>query len=185
MKKVEESNQMIPNITVRDARIIFRNFAGAERQFNPQGKRNFGVLLEEDIAKTLYADGWNVKWLAPRDEDERPQAWMPVEINFNAPVGSNIQPPVVVIIKNGVKRTIDEEDLSILDWAEIENVDVTIRPYTGGQKFQWDASGRPGVRGVKGFVKQLFVKVRLDELEERYSDVPEDIQGDYDGGRAL
>lgn len=82
---------------------------------------------------------------------------------------------MVVIIKNGVKRTLDEETVHILDWAEIESVDVTIRPYTGGQTFQWAAPGRPGVRGVKGFVKQLFVKIRVDELEEKYSHVPEEV----------
>ena len=36
-------------IFVENARIIFRNFSGEERKFNPAGNRNFGLRLTPDL----------------------------------------------------------------------------------------------------------------------------------------
>ncbi len=57
------------NISIEHARIGFRNFSGDAGKFNPAGKRNFCVFLEHDLGLTLQEDGWNVRWLQPRDED--------------------------------------------------------------------------------------------------------------------
>ena len=62
------------NINISDARIGFRNFSGKEGQYNPAGNRNFIVFLENiDDAKNLEAEGWNVRWLKPRDREDEEQ----------------------------------------------------------------------------------------------------------------
>ena len=66
------------NITIEGARIVFRNFSGKEGRFNPPGKKNFCVLLDNELASNLKDDGWNVKWLKPREEDDEPQAYIQV-----------------------------------------------------------------------------------------------------------
>jgi hypothetical protein len=62
------------NIVIEGARIGFRNFSGKEGQYNPPGRRNFCVFLDDDLAKTLEEDGWNVRWLQPK-EDHQTAIW--------------------------------------------------------------------------------------------------------------
>ena len=40
-------------VTIKNARIGFRNFEGAEGKYNPAGNRNFCIFLPEDIAKEM------------------------------------------------------------------------------------------------------------------------------------
>lgn len=149
------------NITLEGARIIFRNFSGKEGKFNPEGRRNFCVLLDSKFADILARDGWNIRWLQPRDDDEEPQAYMQVAVAFG-----KIPPKIVIISGNG-KHVLGEEDVNVLDWAEIKNVDMVIRPYN------WEASGKTG---VKAYVKSLYVTINEDDLEKKYRDVPDSAQ---------
>ena len=111
------------NIIIEGARIGFRNFSGKEGQFNPAGKRNFCVFLEEDLAKKLESDGWNVRWLQPRDDQENEQGYLQVAVSFD-----NI-PPKIIMITSGGKTILDADSVGLLDWAEISEIDLIIRPY--------------------------------------------------------
>ncbi|MFR9254913.1 MAG: hypothetical protein ACLVJ6_04945 [Merdibacter sp.] len=62
---ISEKNSII---TVRDARIIHRNFAGEERKFNAAGRRNFNLILMKRTLKKLAELGLNVRVREPRDE---------------------------------------------------------------------------------------------------------------------
>jgi hypothetical protein len=82
-------------VLMEGVKIIFRNFAGKEGQYNREGDRNFAVLLDDTVASALAEDGWNVKWLKPREEDEAEeptQAYLQVSVNFKG------RPPRVVLI---------------------------------------------------------------------------------------
>lgn len=146
------------NIVIEGARIGFRNFSGKEGKFNPAGRRNFCVFLPNDEAVSLADDGWNIKWLRPRNEDEEPQAYIQVAVAFG-----NIPPNVFMVTSRG-KSKLDESTIDILDWAEIENVDLVIRPYN------WEANGRTG---VKAYVKDMYVSIVEDKFESKYADVPD------------
>lgn len=146
------------NIVIEDAHIMFRNFSGAEGQFNPAGRRNFCVLLSLELADELSRDGWNVKALAPREEGDEPQPYLQVAVSYD-----NI-PPKIVMITSRSKTLLDGETVGLLDAVDIEHVDLIIRPYN------WTLA--TGKSGVKAYVKSMYVTVAEDEFEGKYADLP-------------
>lgn len=143
------------NVTLEDVTIAFRNFAGNEDQYNRAGDRNFAILLSERRASDLERDGWNVKYLKPRDEDEVPQAYLQVAVSYKS------RPPKIAMVTSGNITYLDEGLIDQLDWVDIETADITINPY------DWavgDKSGR------KAYVHSLFVKIEEDYLQSKWTD---------------
>ena len=48
------------NLKIENASIIYKNFSGTRDEYHP-GRRTFHVVLDEDEAAALEADGWNVR----------------------------------------------------------------------------------------------------------------------------
>lgn len=153
---MENKRRYIPEIGLENARIIFRNFRGEEQKFNPAGKRNFCVVIPEEIEDQLISDGWNIKHLAPRDEDDVPTAYLQVAVNYDN------YPPAVYVIANGKKTYFDSEMIGDLDRAEIENVDLVITPYV------WELNGNGG---VKAYLKEMYVTIRASRFADKYADM--------------
>ena len=140
-----------------DCRIIFRNFAGEQSQFNPKGSRNFCVIVSDrDIAEKMQADGWNVKWLAPRDEGDDETPYIPVSVSFE-----NVPPKIVMLTSKG-RTPLDESMVSILDYADIETVDIVLNPYN------WEVNGKSG---VKAYLKSMYVTIHEDALDRKYAEI--------------
>ena len=153
-------NNTISNISVENARIIFRNFAGKSTKFNPEGKRNFCLIVDNDVAENLKDIGWNIKYLNPREPDDDPQAYLQVSVAFE-----NF-PPNVFLISGGKKTKLSDETINVLDYAEIENVDLIIRPY------QWELPS--GKSGIKAYLKNMYVTIVENEFEKKYRDLEMD-----------
>lgn len=143
-------------VMMEGVRIIFRNFAGKEGQYNREGDRNFAVLLDEKIAAAMDEDGWNVKMLKPRDEEEgsEPQAYLPVAVNFRG------RPPRIVLITSRNRTTLTEDQVETLDWVDILNVDLIVRPY------EWTVNGKTG---IKAYLQSMYITIEEDPLEAKYS----------------
>lgn len=154
------------NISIEGAQICFKNFSGKEGDYNPKGVRNFCVILDEELAEQLSADGWNIRHLKPRDETESPKPYMQVAVNFN-----NIPPKVAVVSSKGIS-VLDEDSVGMLDWAEFENVDLIISPYS------WKVSGRTG---IKAYLKTMYATLAEDEFESKYYAAPDSAQGAIGG----
>ena len=148
-----EKKKVIHNVRIEDARITFRNFSGAEGKFNAKGNRNFGIFLPDDVARSMEADGWSIKWLNAR-EDEAPQALINVKVTFGN------YPPNIYLISDGVKSALTEANVNVLDYAEIATADIEIRPYS------WDVSGKTG---VKAYLKTAYIVLVVDEFAKKYS----------------
>lgn len=142
------------NIVVENARIGIRNFSGKATQFAPAGKRSFHWFMDRDLAEQLEQDGWNVRWMTPKNGDDT----IP---HLEVTVRYNDYPPKVVLVTNRGKTILDEETVGTLDWAEIQNVDMIIRPYN------YDFAGRSG---TKAFLKTMYVTIVEDELEAKYAE---------------
>ena len=155
------------NILIRDAVIINRNFEGkAEKPYNPQGKRNFSVVLDEEFANILIKDGWNVKIRPnPNDPDEPAKGYLSVSVQFD----SKVPPRIIQITKRGdmVKRTpINENTAALIDSAEIKDVKLEIRPYN------WEIKNKDGSidRGVRAYLKTMYYELVEDPFAADYDD---------------
>ena len=99
-----------------DARIIYRNFSGAESKFNRKGDRNFAVVIDDQqLAEDLRNDGWNIKIRPPRDIDDEPFMYLPVKIKFND------RGPNVYLVTGDRMNRLDEDSIDCLD-----NVDILV-----------------------------------------------------------
>ncbi len=158
-----------PNLVIEDARLIFKNFGGKEGQYNRAGDRNFCVILPEDTAARLLEDGWNVRRLRARDEEEKGDPYLAVKVRFEP------KPPKIHLIRLGRANALTEEDVNVLDWADIERADVIISP------FDYDLTRSGGKKGISAYLKSLYATVEVDEFEERYL-APEDSAAASVGG---
>jgi hypothetical protein len=148
------------NVMMEGVRIIFRNFEGKEGPYNKAGERNFAVLLDNKIADLMSEDGWNVKWLKAREdepeEDMVDQPYLPVSLRYD------VFPPHVVLVTSRNRTTLDESQVEMLDYADITNVDLIVRPHN------WTVNDKSG---VKAYVKTMFVTIEEDALVRKYADL--------------
>jgi len=138
---------------VEDARIIFRNFAGKEGQYNREGDRNFAVVLSDDVAVQMLEDGWNVKYLDARDEGDTDTPYISVAVNFKN------RPPRVVLLTSTSRTQLNEDSVEVLDYADIKTVDLICRGY------DWMVGDKSG---TKAYIQSLFVTIEEDALERKY-----------------
>ena len=154
--KVHRSISDGRELIIENAQLLFRNFSGREEDYNREGVRNFNVVIEDSaFAQRLADDGWNVKIIKPRNEDDEPKHIVPVAVRFD-----NF-PPKIFLKCGKVMTRLDEEDIGQLDTAEIRHVDLTINPS------RWE---RNGDSGIKAYLKNMYVTIEQDILAAKYAD---------------
>lgn len=147
---------MAEAFSIEGAQIGFKNFAGREGMYNKEGDRNFVVFLTPEMADKLSKQGWNVKFpkqkeIAPEDDNRQP--YLPIDVSFK-----NLAPKVILI--NGDEPIhLDEAGIEMLDWVEMQQVDLSVRPY------HWDVNGQTG---VKAYLKAIYVTIVTDKFMQKY-----------------
>lgn len=162
----KDIQRVTDNVTIEGARLMFKNFSGEEGRYNATGKRNFCVIIPDDqLADRLAHDGWNVKMLRARNEDEADRPYLKVNVHFGGP-----RPPKVVMITSSGRTVLTEETIGSLDFADILNVDLIIRPYN------WEGINGSG---VAAYLKTMYVTIDEDDLEKKYH-IPRDLSDDFE-----
>lgn len=145
-------------IILEDRKIIFRNFAGEESQYNRAGKRTFCIVLrDEDEAEELRSQGWNVKMRPGREEYDEPLFYLQANVGFNN------YPPTIYMVGDRGKVKLNEDTVDMLDGVDIDKVDVQLRPYN------WTVRGESG---VTAYVKSMYVVLQRDVFANKYADEP-------------
>lgn len=147
----------ITNIKVAGAKIKFKNFEGRVTEYNKNGNREFSLVIEnEEDALKLQEIGWKVK---PKElRDGSIQYLLPVEASFKRV--PNIKPMKVVQVTSKNQIILNEETIGNLDYADILNIDLTVRPYCWGPV--------QGKYGVKAFLQEMWVTIYEDDWAEKY-----------------
>lgn len=177
------------NIRIEHAILAFRNFAGARKQFNDEGKRNFVVYLDgynrrgeafqdeeriprykygsdwmspNDLIPALEADGWNVRWTKAREDSDFPaRPYIKVSVKYNSDY-PNFNPKICIVKEDGNFTNIDEETAGLIDSIWIDNADLIIKPYNWEEK-KGIENGR-----VAAELKTLYVTPVQDAEEDDF-----------------
>lgn len=152
---------------IENANIFWLNFSGAERQFNPAGRRNFCIDLDPELAQQLIEEGWNVKIREPKEEGQETKYHIQAEVRFNE--DPRFDPEVYIITGDSMRR-IGESEIHILDDAEILNVDLEINPHDWGTP----KTGRPA---IKAYIKKLYVTIQPNIFDVKYADYQNPVDG--------
>ena len=148
-------------LQIDDARIIYRNFAGAASKFNREGDRNFSIVIpDQEMADALVNEGWNVKIKAPREDGDVPFMTLPVKVKFN-----DRGPNVYLQTGNRMNR-LDEDSIACLDQIDIVSVDLDVRPY------DWVLyeGTKDEKRGRSAYLQSIKVVQEVDRFAARYAE---------------
>lgn len=148
----------IPDLKLEDVMLVWRNFGGKETAMNREGDRNFCVFLDPETVPVLQNDGWNVKFTRPSEDGDDGRPYLQVSLGYK------VRPPMIWMISSRGRSGIMQDMVELLDDVDIRTADIIIHPY------EWEVAGR---RGVRAYVKTLYIVVEENELDLKYADVPE------------
>lgn len=153
MSTQQSDKKKISPLKIEGAKIIWKNFSGAAQRYNAEGLRSFHLVIPNDLAEKLIADGWRVRWHDPREVDGEKWASLKVAVRFDK------YPPRVVLISKGTKVNLDGDSIGILDDAELESVDLVVTASF------WQ---RPNDSGYKAYLKTMYAVLSPNDLEAKY-----------------
>ncbi len=143
-------------LVIDNARLIFKNFSGKGDNYNREGDRNFAVIIDDPKAAEDLADaGWNVRPLVSKDPDEEPTHYIKVKVSFK------VRAPKVRLLSNHKQVFLNENTISSLDFAKIEECGVVISPYL------WEVNGK---RGISAYLDSMYAKIEDDPFADKYAD---------------
>lgn len=123
-KFVEDSWEIL-DCTI--GRGVWRNFVGQN------GDYGFTVFLPESLYNDMAEEGWYVKHKEKYAGDQR-EFSLDVSFRFD-----KYPPKITVITNDGATMIMSEDNISLLQTADFERVDLVVRPYN------WQKDGNSGV----------------------------------------
>ena len=146
---------------IEGAGLLFKNFSGAPTKFDTVGgKRDFCLELDDELAAILDKKGFNIKMTRPRDEEYDPVPYLKIK------VGYKFKAPSVFLMQGKKRIELTEATIGTLDWADIENVDLS---------FSASAYDFAGKKGISAYLQSMHVVVREDAFASKYTQYDEDV----------
>lgn len=143
-------------VMIEDAELLFRNFEGREGMYNRVGDRSFAIKLPTEVADQMVKDGWNVKTLRAREEDDEPTPYIQVSVGYKG------RPPTIIMISSRGRSALTEDIVETLDHVDIAQADVIIRPYDWAVR---ENTGR------KAYLQSLYITINEDPLMLKYGGI--------------
>ena len=132
-----------------------------EKGYNAAGDRNFCLLLNPEDADELAAEGWNVRYLNPKDPGDEPVPYIQIKVGF----GGKGRPPKVVMITRKGKTQLDEESISICGYQIFESDIKDIKLLTNVID-DYIASQDENIRKLLDSVRAMIADTILDAEEK-------------------
>lgn len=154
------------NLLFEDFQIIFKNFSGREGTYNTEGERSFSVLIDDPtIAQMLSDEGWNIRILKPRDDQEEPNHSLQIKVTQRKRDGRGFTKlPPIHLHSDGNEVVLNENTVGELDYANIKSTYFSVRGY------QYE----PGK--ISAWLNLMHVELEEDPFASRYKhSEPEDL----------
>lgn len=122
MQIVERREKTVVIDGIVDSDVRSRNFAGKEKkdQFgkivNSEGRRNFLLMLPEDIAEELKDRGCEVKYSKVTQPNDVAKPYVSVNVSYY------LKPVEAYMISNGITTPLDEAHVHMLDGVDFGNL---------------------------------------------------------------
>ena len=153
-------------------KITFKNFTGRESAngYNRAGNRNFNVILDDDTAQQMLADGWNVRIKEFDDGSHRNTLQVAVRYDIE-----RFRPTIYMVSpkSNGkyLKRALNEDTVTELDSATVVSANMILNPSP------WHNAMGGG--GIKAYLTLGYFVIEKDPFEDDFPTDDEN-EDDYD-----
>ena len=119
------------DLIIENAVITNRNFEGrVEKPYNPNGIKNFSVMIDNETAHILEKDGWNVKFPKTKDpSDPETSGFLNVTVSYSSP---RHIPKIIQVTYDANNKPhkvpLNESTVVNIDSAEIQDINLVIHP---------------------------------------------------------
>lgn len=154
-------------------KITFKNFAGRESSngYNRAGNRNFCVVLDDETAQQMLADGWNVRIKQFDDGSHRNTLQVAVRYDIE-----RFRPRVVMVTPKGNgkfhKTLLNEDTVAELDSATVTSASMILNPSP------WHNAMGNG--GIKAYLTTGYFVIEKDPFEDDFPSDDENENEDYE-----
>lgn len=167
MSKFTNSDLILDHELV-DFEILFCNLEGRAEGFNNQGARNFRLKFnDDDFAKALAEDGWNIKIYTPKNEEYDPYYYLTVKSKFKVDSPKVVQDPEIHMINSKNDILLKENHMADLDAKfrarEVISCDLIIHPSP------WNNARFGAGEGITAYLKQMWAVVNDNPFADRYA----------------
>lgn len=150
---------------VKGATILFPNFAGEEQDYNPAGKRNFRLVLDEGLANELKGRGVHVRERPARDETEEP--------TYLAKIGVYSDADIRILSGKAMQTyTIDNRDPDEDDGPAIDRWFRKGHVYNGDISLEFHLSKNTKITSSSPYLRVdcMIIPIRKSRLMDEYQD---------------
>lgn len=158
---------------VKNARIMFPNFQGAEQDYNQAGKRNFNLRIDKDLADELSERGVHVRFREARDESEEDQYLVKVGVYRDAEIrllsGKAMTAVVISNDDHGLPTADDQGKMVDSEFRKghVKNGEI-------GLEFHVSKNTRVSTAAPYLRVDTMVIPIRKSRLLSEYEDYEDD-----------